>query len=142
MAWLGQKRKRKPHKVLLVTLQEVTQGKFLCEVPSFVGQNSHPTQSQTQLSLHTNTHRDMCIHTETHVHTQTHAQAHTQTCTHTHTHTHTPFWVELPGVWRRKWQPTPVFLPGKVHGQRSLAGCSPEHVCTRVEGDGLIAIKW
>ena len=28
-------------------------------------------------------------------------------------------------IWRRKWQPTPVFLPGKVHGQRSLAGCSP-----------------
>ena len=26
--------------------------------------------------------------------------------------------------WRRKWQPTPVFLPGKYHGQRSLAGCS------------------
>ena len=24
--------------------------------------------------------------------------------------------------WRRKWQPTPVFLPGKFHGQRSLAG--------------------
>ena len=24
--------------------------------------------------------------------------------------------------WRRKWQPTPVFLPGKIHGQRSLAG--------------------
>ena len=23
------------------------------------------------------------------------------------------------------WLPTPVFLPGKVHGQRSLAGCSP-----------------
>ena len=49
--------------------------------------------------------------------------------------------------WRRKWQPTPVFLPGKVHGQRNLAGCSPwgymtEHVCTRVEGDGLVAIKW
>ena len=22
--------------------------------------------------------------------------------------------------WRRKWQPTPVFLPGKAHGQRSL----------------------
>ena len=22
--------------------------------------------------------------------------------------------------WRRKWQPTPVFLPGKSHGQRSL----------------------
>ena len=28
-------------------------------------------------------------------------------------------------LWRRKWQPTPVFLPGKVHGHRSLAGCSP-----------------
>jgi len=27
--------------------------------------------------------------------------------------------------WRRKWQPTPVFLPGKSHGQRSLVGYSP-----------------
>ena len=27
--------------------------------------------------------------------------------------------------WRRKWQPTPVFLPGKCHGQRSLVGYSP-----------------
>ena len=27
--------------------------------------------------------------------------------------------------WRRTWQPTPVFLPGKPHGQRSLAGHSP-----------------
>ena len=24
-----------------------------------------------------------------------------------------------------EWKPTPVFLPGKLHGQRSLAGCSP-----------------
>ena len=24
-------------------------------------------------------------------------------------------------LWRREWQPTPVFLPGKSHGQRSLA---------------------
>ena len=40
--------------------------------------------------------------------------------------------------WRRKWQPTPVFLPGKFHGQRNLAGYSPwgckdsdtiEHTC-------------
>ena len=30
-------------------------------------------------------------------------------------------WVrEIP--WRRAWQPTPVFLPGESHGQRSLAG--------------------
>ena len=27
--------------------------------------------------------------------------------------------------WRRKWQPTPVFLPGKSHEQRSLMGYSP-----------------
>ena len=27
--------------------------------------------------------------------------------------------------WRRQWQPTPVFLPGKSHGWRSLVGCSP-----------------
>ena len=27
--------------------------------------------------------------------------------------------------WRRKWQPTPVFLPGKSHGQRSLEGYNP-----------------
>ena len=27
--------------------------------------------------------------------------------------------------WRRKWQSTPVFLPGESHGQRSLGGYSP-----------------
>ena len=27
--------------------------------------------------------------------------------------------------WRRKWRPTPVFLPGKSDGQRSLVGNSP-----------------
>ena len=33
-------------------------------------------------------------------------------------------WVErLP--WRREWLPTPVFLPGESHGQKSLAGYSP-----------------
>ena len=33
-------------------------------------------------------------------------------------------WVgEIP--WRREWQPTPACLPGKFHGQRNLAGCSP-----------------
>ena len=26
--------------------------------------------------------------------------------------------------WRRRWQPTPVLLPGKSHRQRSLVGCS------------------
>ena len=39
-------------------------------------------------------------------------------------------WVQkIP--WRRKWQPTPVFLPGKSHGQRSLASSSPVHGVTR-----------
>ena len=28
--------------------------------------------------------------------------------------------------WRRKWQPTPVLLPGESHGQRSLAGYGPQ----------------
>ena len=27
--------------------------------------------------------------------------------------------------WRRKWQPTAVFLPGESHGQRSLVGYNP-----------------
>ena len=34
----------------------------------------------------------------------------------------------IPGsgiLWRRKCQPTPVFLPGKSHGQKSLLGYSP-----------------
>jgi len=28
--------------------------------------------------------------------------------------------------WRRAWQPTPVFLPKESHGQRGLAGYSPQ----------------
>ena len=51
-----------------------------------------------------------------------------------------PEWGRFP--WSKKWQPTPVFLPGKFHGQRSLVGYSPwghkeldmtEHVCTHGE---------
>ena len=33
-------------------------------------------------------------------------------------------WVRK-SPWRRKWQSTPVFLPGEPHGQRSLVGYSP-----------------
>ena len=29
--------------------------------------------------------------------------------------------------WKRIWRSTPVFLPGKSHGQRSLGGCSPQN---------------
>ena len=58
----------------------------------------------------------------------------------THTHTHGPVVKNLPAnsgdaglifdpwveknPWRRKWHPTSVFLPGKSHGQRTLAGYS------------------
>ena len=36
----------------------------------------------------------------------------------------TGLWVgKIP--WRRKWQPTPVFLPGKFYGQRRLVGYNP-----------------
>ena len=28
--------------------------------------------------------------------------------------------------WRRKWQPTPVLLPGESHGRRNLMGYSPQ----------------
>ena len=34
-------------------------------------------------------------------------------------------YVCLAFFWRRQWHPTPVLLPGKSHGQRSLVGCSP-----------------
>ena len=48
------------------------------------------------------------------------------------------------GPWSRKWQPTPISLPGKPHGQRSLAGYSSwgrkeldttEHVSTHMLED-------
>ena len=37
-------------------------------------------------------------------------------------------WVQFLGgkiLWRKDWQPSPVFLLGKFHGQRSLVGYSP-----------------
>ena len=34
--------------------------------------------------------------------------------------------------WSRKWQPTPVFLPGEPHGQKSLEGYGP---CGHKESD-------
>ena len=50
-------------------------------------------------------------------------------------------WVgKIPWGW--KWQPTPVFLPGESHGQRSLLGYSQqgreesdttEHICTHTQ---------
>ena len=43
-------------------------------------------------------------------------------------HTMQKTWVQSLGQedpWRRKWQPTPVFLPGETRRERSLAGYSP-----------------
>ena len=46
-----------------------------------------------------------------------------------HTCLHICCWKKIRHVlcdsWRRQWHPTPVFLPGKSHGQRSLVGCNP-----------------
>ena len=42
--------------------------------------------------------------------------------------------------WRRKWQPTPVFLPEKFHGPRSLVGCSP--LGCRVGHDWAISLHF
>ena len=35
------------------------------------------------------------------------------------------FLLRYVGLWRRKWQPIPMFFPGKSHGQRTLVGYSP-----------------
>jgi len=52
------------------------------------------------------------------------------------THRFDPWVQKIP--WRRKWQLTLIFLPGKLHGQRSMVGYSPsgckeldttEHAC-------------
>ena len=94
-------------------------------------------------------------HTHAHMHTHAHKtythmliHSHTHTHTFTHTHTHTQERKEIFGGWyhrymhlsnlramklkdayslegRRQWHPTPVLLPGKSHGWRSLVGCSP-----------------
>ena len=41
-----------------------------------------------------------------------------------------PFKLASGGFGRRQWQPTPILLPGKSHGCRSLVGCSPDFTFT------------
>ena len=51
---------------------------------------------------------------------------HAHTCA--QTHTHHKQWIKGNQPWnfrRRQWHPTPVLLPGKSHGWRSVVGCSP-----------------
>ena len=60
-------------------------------------------------------------------------------------------------IWRRKWQPTPVFLPRESCGRRSLMGCCPQgcteldtieatqHVCMHLEKEMVTcssALAW
>ena len=55
--------------------------------------------------------------------------------------THTAFPLVNHLLWRR-WQPTPVFLPGKFHGPRSLAGYNP-WVCKESEmTELLLSMAW
>ena len=44
----------------------------------------------------------------------------------------TSLWLFTFMHWRRKWQPTPVFLPGESQGRGSLVGC---RLCCHTESD-------
>ena len=44
-------------------------------------------------------------------------------------------------IWRRKWQPTPVLLPGKSHGERSMVGYSPKWGRKESESDFTYLLK-
>ena len=37
----------------------------------------------------------------------------------------TTLYTNYTSIRRRQWHPTPVLLPGKSHGRRSLVGCGP-----------------
>ena len=69
----------------------------------------------------------MCVHTHTHTHTHTHGlprwisdKESACQCRRLKRCGFNPCAEKIP--WSRKWQPAPVFLPGKIHRQRSLVG--------------------
>ena len=67
-------------------------------------------------------------HTRMHTHMRVHkwASLEAQTVKHSPAIQETWVWsLSQEDPWRRKWQPTPIFLPGKSHEQRSPAGYSP-----------------
>ena len=82
---------------------------------------------------HTNTH--ICMHSHnTYIHVLTDTYIPT-TCietqninaiidTHIYTHAYTYIYLALVCSQSRQWHPTPVLLPGKSHGRKSLVGCS------------------
>ena len=80
--------------------------------------------SSTLLStcyIYTDTHR--CIHTFTHMFGLPWWFTGKESTCQCRRHRFNPWVRKVP--WRRKWQPTPLFLPRKSQGQRSLAGYSP-----------------
>ena len=73
---------------------------------------------------------DFCMYFGTHTHTHTHIHqgfsggSDGKQSTHNMRYPGSNPWIrKIP--WKRKWQPTPVFLPGESHGQRSLVGYGP-----------------
>ena len=71
----------------------------------------------------------MCVYVDTYTHVYTHTcglprclSGKESACQRRRCRFH-PWVGKIP--WRRKWQPSPVFLPGESHGQRSLGGYSP-----------------
>ena len=107
----------------------------------------------THICIYTHIRVCIYIYIYTHVHTYTPEKAITP---HSSTFAQKIPWTEEPGRlqsmgslrvghdratslslftfmhWRRKWQPTPVFLPGESQGRRSLMGC---HLWGRTESD-------
>ena len=47
----------------------------------------------------------------------------------------------MPTNWRRQWHPTPLLLPGKSHGQKSLVGCSQSIGSQRVGHDWATSLS-
>ena len=70
---------------------------------------------------------DLVVYTHTHTHTHTHTASQvaswSRICLQCRRHRFDPWVRRIP--WRRKWQPTPVFLPRKSQGQSSLVGLNP-----------------
>ena len=76
--------------------------------------------SQRHAGLHP-TLGSQAPHTHTHTHTHRHKHVHT----HSLTFMRFIYFISLNPRNNPLWHPTPVFLPGKSHGWRSLVGCSP-----------------
>ena len=72
-----------------------------------------------------NTKGQICVYKYTDVYTYTSLEAQIVKNLPAMQETQVQFLGQEDPPWRRKWHPTPVLLPGKSHGQRSLVGYSP-----------------